>query len=376
MDYERSRIIFFMCSGVGHINRGYEVHMRELFDLISDKIPDTRFLLLKGAGDSSKNEKHVFCIKRNSILGYYFKRMFMIRPPLLELFTFFISSIYYIIKYKPKIIYCADYMLAAYLTKFKVIFGLKYLILFRNGNAYSPPYKHADFVHQILNLYHFNTSDFPNIRQFVIPHGFKVNDYFVKEESKYELRNKLKLPVNKKILLSVGALDLSVKRMDYIVNEFSKLGNDFFLLLIGNYEQETSCLEKMISQSITKDKYRILTLEHHEVINYYCAADFFCLASLKEGFGRVYVEASLCNLPVIAHDYEVPREVLGDLGFYSDLTKNGYLVNVIGSILNNYDKTLEKVIECKKYCKEKYDWDIVIVEYIKMFKILLCADCR
>lgn len=358
-----------MCSGLGHIHRGYEVHMRELFDVISDSETNMQFYLLKGAGKSHGMEKTMWCAKRNSRISLFCKEIFRIHPPYLEQFTFFISSIYYILIKKPSVIYCADYMLSAFLAKFKKFFGLEYLIVLRNGNGYLNPDKHVDFVQQLLKYYNIRHVK-NSTKQFLIPHGFDTRLFYENSNKKNILRSQLKLPQDKTIILSVGALDMKVKRMDYIVNEFSILGNDFFLLLIGNIEEQTPSLLSLIESKIPVDRYKVMSLSYKNLIDYYCASDIFCLASLSEGFGRVYVEAALAGLPVIAHDHEVAREVLGSLGFYTDMSKNGNMVKTVKIVLDNYKTSLDLAFMCKKYCTEKYDWKIVIEDYKNMFMYL------
>ena len=47
------------------------------------------------------------------------------------------------------------------------------------------------------------------------------------------------------------------------------------------------------------------------------------LASLREGFGRVYLEALMNGLPVVAHRNEVTEFVLGEEGYLIDLLQVG-----------------------------------------------------
>lgn len=85
----------------------------------------------------------------------------------------------------------------------------------------------------------------------------------------------------------------------------------------------------------------IKTIPYSEIEQYYFIADIFCLTSLiGSSFGKVYVEALIAKLPVIADDNEVAREVLNEFGFFANLSKDGELSTTILKLLGN--KTLEK----------------------------------
>lgn len=357
-----------MCSGLGHIHRGYEVHMRELFDVISDSETSMQFYLLKGAGKSHGMEKTMWCAKRNSRISLFCKEIFKIHPPYLEQFTFFISSIYYILIKKPSVIYCADYMLSAFLAKFKKFFGLKYTILFLNGNNYAPPYKHWDITHQVLWNNYYKAQEHSQIRlnQYMVYHGFK--DETCKVDSN-EIRNKYNIPIKSKIILSVGNLDCSVKRMDYLIKEFSKIlqfDKDHFLILLGEQNSETKIIKTLAKNILPDEKYLIETVEHKEMIYYYSLADVFCLASLKEGFGLVFIEALSVGLPVIAHDDPVMREVISNFGLFGNLENEGVLSKLIIECEKYNSNSVKK--ERKNYVSNKYGWSHLLIHYQELFK--------
>jgi glycosyltransferase involved in cell wall biosynthesis len=66
------------------------------------------------------------------------------------------------------------------------------------------------------------------------------------------------------------------------------------------------------------DNFQTRSVALKEVKNYYKIADAFILASLGEGFGRVFLEAMCYGLPCLAHDYEVTRFVLETRGIFSE----------------------------------------------------------
>jgi len=60
--------ILFICCGAGHVHRGYETHMTDLFDILN-KDGSLNLFFLKGGGINSENSKRIYCIKRNSFIA-------------------------------------------------------------------------------------------------------------------------------------------------------------------------------------------------------------------------------------------------------------------------------------------------------------------
>jgi glycosyltransferase involved in cell wall biosynthesis len=91
------------------------------------------------------------------------------------------------------------------------------------------------------------------------------------------------------------------------------------------------------------------------------------LASLKEGFGRVYLEALMNGLPVIAHNFPVTEYVLGGQGVTGNLNKTGVLADLIKSQTKicNSEEAMKKRWES---VRDRFSWPIIAPQYINMFK--------
>jgi glycosyltransferase involved in cell wall biosynthesis len=108
-----------------------------------------------------------------------------------------------------------------------------------------------------------------------------------------------------------------------------------------------------------------------EVADYYRAADCFVLASLQEGFGRVYLEAQMHGLPVIAHRHPVMEFVLGEHGHLTDLTEAGSLAKeVAGSLAKPTNEATAH--ERWNSVRERFSWDSLRPRYREMF--FRCAE--
>jgi 1,2-diacylglycerol 3-alpha-glucosyltransferase len=355
-------MVLFVCSGVGHIQRGYESHMTDLFDsLIKDGYSNLYFL--KGAGSNNKYYKRIICLKRDSCFAKAINRIFGKPEYFIEQISFFFASIMTIIKIKPSVIYCPDLTLLRLYVVLKSIFNFKYKTILCNGGNYKPPYFGIDVVQFILPKY---AEEIKFENKVVIPHGFDCQKY-IAHKSKLEYRDSLGLPKDKFILLSVGAINKSVKRMDYIIEEVAALNNDhIFLLMIGQKDGESPSIDGLAKNKLGLN-YCILTVEYTDIQDYYLASDAFCLASLQETFGKVYVEAGLSGLPIFAHDFETSRQVIGKFAYFGNLSQKG----VLGELLsNNYFKKSTKFdsIEMKSRFTEQYGWDNLLFKYLCMLK--------
>jgi len=357
-----------VCTGVGHINRGYETFTSECFNELKS-IPEFTMYLLKGAGPSSKNDLTVSCIKRNSKLAKYLSRITGRETYWIEQLTFLISMLPRLIRYKPRVIYYSDFVLGTFLFHLRRFLKFKYKLLFSNGSPNGPPYKTEDHVQQLLKVYEKEGLDggTPPEKQTLLPYGFKVdvNQRLQAISERDAQRKALGLDPQKKIILSVGAINKHHKRMDYIVNEVAKLSDDYFLVILGQYEQHSQEIKDLAAAKLG-GRYIIATVPPGEVKKYYAAADYFALGSFTEGFGRVIIEALSYGLPCFVNDYINAREVLDKYGEYVDMKTDGALASAILSYKQQFSK--QERIEASY---NMYSWDKLKPEYVDMITKLI-----
>lgn len=106
------------------------------------------------------------------------------------------------------------------------------------------------------------------------------------------------LAVPARIIASVGNL-MAVKRHDLVIRALASV-DDATLLIVGKGPQE-SRLREMVRQLNLESRVRFLGFVPHESLaNVYNAADVLVLASSREGWPNVLLEAMACGTPVIA----------------------------------------------------------------------------
>lgn len=162
------------------------------------------------------------------------------------------------------------------------------------------------------------------------------------------------------IILSVGAL-VPGKRQDLLIQAVSKTKASLLLVGKGSLESE---YEKMGSD-LLKSRFKIVSYKHSEMPRVYAACDIFSFPTVAwESFGIVMVEAMASNLPVVASDDPIRREIVGNAGLFVDPTDT-----------NKYAETLEKAMDMKWDGKprkqaEKYSWDDIARQYCKLIDSL------
>jgi len=360
--------LFIMCPGLGHIGRGYESFTREQFDILKDT-KDYDMHLFKGAGNSDEKEHAVFCLKRTGRLTKMLSKITGLEPYAIEQLTFAIASIPWLIRKKPEVILYSDFIFGVYLWHIRKFLNFKYKLLFTNGAPNGPPYTRCDHVQQLLpSLFKLGIdAGEPASRFTLLPLGAHVSKNFnwPSAGQKSEWKTELGLPDNKKIIISVGAINSHHKRMDYLVREFSRLpSEDFFLLVLGNLEEKSSEIMDLARTVLPESSYSIRTVPFSDIHKFYLCADVFSLCSLTEGFGRVYLEALMFGLPVFAHDYAISREVMKEMGIYVDMAVDGALSDAIMAKQPEVYTKEQK----REFVFREYDWSVLKGRYEDMIR--------
>jgi 1,2-diacylglycerol 3-alpha-glucosyltransferase len=363
--------IFFICSGLGVINRGYESFTRECFDALKT---DGRLeaYLYKGGGVSINKEKALFNLPRFKALAIFFGKILKTEGYTVEQFTFCISLIPYLLSKKPDVILVSDFILSTYLFHARRFFNLKYKIIFCNGAPNGPPFNRCDHVQQLLPKYYQLAIDggtSPDMMS-ILPLGIKTHNAKLPSElEKHKIRQELGIPIHAFVFLSVGAINDHHKRMSYLLKEFANINiSNAYFVILGQVERESPNIISLAKEKLPSNKYSIKSVPYEVIGDYYRCADAFVLSSLYEGFGLVYLEALSYGLPVIAHDTATFHQVLGEKGIFLDLKQEGSLSNFVnqdGLANTRSDSAKTSRIE---YTEQRYGWQSLKEHYIQMIE--------
>lgn len=185
----------------------------------------------------------------------------------------------------------------------------------------------------------------------VIHNGIITNQWdYLRSTSKEELRRKLKLPKDKKVLLSVGTINGRKAQID-IVNAYQMLADNVisesYLVLVGAresgylnlFKQEIDKLPEHIKNNI------LLVPETDSVGEWYKASDIFVFSSHNESYPRVIVEALYFGLDIISSEvFGVSEQVsskeklfeIGNVSQLSSMIGDRIFNNLDGSELNDF----------------------------------------
>ena len=174
-------------------------------------------------------------------------------------------------------------------------------------------------------------------------------------------------PEDRQVVLSVGWISRQHKRMHYLVQELSRMPAPRpFLQMLGATDDSTDEIKRMAEDLLGLDGFSARSVPYTEVSDYYRAADIFALASLQEGFGRVYVEALMHGLPVIAHRHPVMEYVLGGFGCLGDLTRRGELTQMLADQLSK-PADHEQALSRWASVRDRFSWPVLAPQYAAMF---------
>lgn len=364
--------VFIACPGLERIQRGYESFFRGCFDALKDD-PRLDITLYKGAGPREERERPLRSTAREGraarLLGGFLGRSGYFAEQL----TFFLSLLPRLLFRQPDVVYVSDVVLANFIRLLKRAPGCRYKVLFNNNGPVTPRLLHRwDHIQQVSPQY-LNEAlqvGVPPEKQTLLPSAVSIlqDHRECTKQERLALKRELGLPTDRQIILSVGAIDGGRKRMDYLVEEVARLPSPRpFLVMLGQTTPDSARIIGLARRCLGPDGFAARTVRKEEVQDYYRASDVFALASLDEGFGLVYVEALANGLPCLVHDYLTSRYVLGDMGYYGDLSDRGTLSRMI-TALTHEDVTREKVISRHAYAYDRFSWDRMKPQYAEMFR--------
>jgi 1,2-diacylglycerol 3-alpha-glucosyltransferase len=328
--------------------------------------------LFKGNGESREKEICLWNLPRESRSAKWFGKIIGRDGYFGEQFTFSMSLLSHIFIKKPDVIYVSDVVLGN-LIRFVKALGGKYKVLFNNNGPVLPRLlTRWDHIQQASPQYFKDALEIglsPD-RQTLLPSAVEIPEALSVDRNpdRAKLKKRLRLPLDRQIILSVGAISKGRKRMDYVIEEVARLPEPRpFLLLLGQRGPDTQELVEFGNRLLSDKGFGARTVSKDAVGDYYRCADIFVLASKEEGFGLVYVEALSYGLPCVVHDYETARYVLGSMGIYGDLSKVGTLAELISHIRPE-ECEMEKKIARHAYAYNHFSWAKLRPRYLDLFR--------
>jgi len=210
-----------------------------------------------------------------------------------------------------------------------------------------------------INIFKNNHRSLIDKKIISLPTRYDETIFFPKNKNK--VREKLRLPLNKKIIVTTGRLNW-VKGWDFLINVLNS-GFDienFILIFVGDGE-DRSKIEKQYLNQIGKSIIITGFVEATIVSDYINASDVFVLGSYTEGWSTSLVEALACGKPIVTTNVSSVNDIITD-------NENGFIVydrnvkefckSIFSSMqLENVEQL--SLVKAKKYCKLTLYNDII-----------------
>lgn len=361
--------VLFSCTGIGICNRGVESLFREAFDGLKTA-PALEARLIKGRGPEMPDEWRVPCLHRDGLLCKWIGRAAGRSGYAVEQWSSFWPVARRIRAFQPQVVFTAEANLMYLLHRFRTKIGVPFRLLYSNGGPIHPPFIRCDAVLHSAPVYYDEALAYgePREKHFMLPQGIRIcAEAPPGAEEKTALRTKLGLPQDRKIVLSVGWISKRHKRMDFIVETIARLPEPRpFLGLLGAMDDSSAEILSLAERLLGRGSYLIKSVPYEDVKDYYRSADLFVLGSLREGFGRVFLEALMHGLPVIGHKHPAIEYVLGSVGTAADLTDPARTATIIRNMLQQPDSMAAKT-ERWKYVEARFAWPSLRSPYQQMF---------
>lgn len=193
-------------------------------------------------------------------------------------------------------------------------------------------------------------------------------------EHKIQIREKLQLPPNTLIILSVGIL-LKKKGFHMVFEQLTKLNIPFKYIVAGDYSPSP------YHNLSVKEKKEMVTLLNRgtdilgnkiefvgsvdNIEEYYHAADIFLIPSQQEGTPNALLEAMACGLPCITSQLE---GISGDLTLHSlnclEFNTEDEIPQLIQSLAENPGRMSRLGIKAAETIAESYTFDKVATKLL------------
>lgn len=362
------------CTGLGRQHRGFETFVREVSLALRDD-PRVQLTLYGGGGEVLPGERTVWNLPRASAAARIMGALIRRGAYFVEQASFFAAFVPRLIASRPDVVYFADLNLGNACWHWRRLTGQRFRLLFYNGGATTMPYTRCDFVQQV-SPEHLNAAlarGEAAERMVLLPHGITLPPVLPprNDSVRAAVRRELGVDAGRAILLSVGMLDATVKRMDVLVDAVAALGETRpHLLMLGERTPETPVLASRARAKLG-DAVTLATWPRARMADAYSAADAFALLSRREGFGLAYLEALAAGLPCVAHDNPTTRYILGAHGLLGDTVSSAVTAALLRQALAAaVDETARS--ERHDAARRRFGWDVLAPRYREM--LLACAS--
>lgn len=218
----------------------------------------------------------------------------------------------------------------------------------------------------LINEYGINSSNIT-----VIPNGVDANKFRIRPRQK--ARKRLKLPLDKRILLVVSRLERR-KNVASLISALKLLRrNDTILVICGEGEYSYKLRELTVELKLNNNVMFTGIVNDNLLPLYYNAADLYVLPSVIEGFGLTLLESMASGTPVVASKVCAIPEVTdkGKSAMLAEEPTPNKLAMAINEVLTNEDLYERLKIRGMNHVKEAYSWSAAAKKTLEIYEKVL-----
>ncbi len=210
----------------------------------------------------------------------------------------------------------------------------------------------------------------------LIPNGVDFQRFQIPStEERAQLRERLGLPQQRRILLWVGRLHRAMKGTDRVERVVASLPEDTTLVVVGQGAEREGILERCASQ--VQNQQLILPGSSPRPEEYYKAADAFLFTSYYEPFGLVILEAVSCGLPLLAFPITGgggAAELLKEFNatMMDDETSASAITGAVEAALARH----ESAPQLREKAMKTYSWATLSKQLTQVYEAMLAAGRR
>lgn len=362
--------IAIVCSGLDEVRRGFESHQRQLFDQLSaDGDSGLDAVLFKRTGARVPHREYVIpspgrgswlvrrlAARRETV--YYWEYV---------LFAISLSAFLCLTRKRYSKIVLIEPGLSAALRKLRPFLPGNPTLLLTHGNADGPEWylHHADEIQEVNpENYRLVVEADPRKSVRLVPHFLPTVPAPISLEERRAARQRFGIETEH-VLLTVGAVNRWPKRMDYVVREAARLGDDWTLLMCGPVDEPEVLAEANV---LLGSRFRHISLSRDQMRLAYAAGDMMVLASRHEGFGLVIIEAMSNGLPVVVYDREVFRWITGDQSVCLDMSVDGRLEEFVREHGASVAWRTNKGEQNRHVVGERFTWSALRSSYLELLR--------
>ena len=369
-------------SGLGHVFRGMEGWAELLAEELNKKGIDVT--LFRGTIPAKKEyDICLSCLKRTSRIAKYLSKLNAIggwriglgSPVQVETWSYGIFLLWHLRK-GFDLVHIKQGQLAVFLRLANKLRLLNIPFVLGNGQVAEPDFIDALKYVQFLSPIEEEEMAMAlgrNENWFYVPNFVDTVKFWV--HSKKACREKLNIPPESFVILTIGAIQKYHKRMDYFIAEMKDLKQNcdlpLHIIMAGSKSNDTDQLISVSKDYFGSDISVFVDFPKDKMPVIYNCADIFVLCSFKEAFGNVLVEAMSCEVPVIHHHDPILKWVVGGGGESCDLSEKGMLSKTANRLISDPGLMEEKGKAGRQRVLSEFSREIVIPKMLSMYKKII-----